>query len=177
MIRRSSDTGMDEAPLLKRPADCSAEELLAFERVVRETFAGSDDGLPDRIRSARALAFRYAADGALAAIAALKEPGDDYRREVFRKAGVSADPEDFGVELGWVWVAPEHRGRRIGEHLCRRLLAQPALPRAFATTRPDNAAMIRELHALCFERHGEPYPHVRRDETLVLFLGPSASTT
>lgn len=168
---------MDEAPLLKRPADCSDEELRAFERAVREAFAGSDDGLPDRIRSARSLAFRYAADGALAAVAALKEPDGDYRREVFRKAEASVDPEGFVLELGWVWVAPEHRGRRIGERLCRRLLAQPALPRAFATTRPDNTAMIRELRALCFERHGEPYPHVRRDETLVLFLGPSASTT
>jgi len=155
---------------LKQPAACTEPERRAFERLVRQGFGGSDETLPDRILAASCLAFHYAPDDALVGIAGLKQPGQAYRREVFEKADVPLDGADFELELGWVYVVPEHRGKGIARELCRLLLERERGSRAFATTRPDNAAMMRILLALGFARAGRPY--ARRDEVLALFVRP-----
>jgi len=153
---------------LKEPATCSERERREFERLVRQGFAGSDDCLRSRIRDAKWLAFYYAEGDTLAAIAALKAPDERYRDDVFNKADARASPTAYRLELGWLFVVPVHRGNRIAESLCRLLLAREPESRVFATTRPDNAAMIRILRALGFVRAGRPYP--RRTEELSLFL-------
>lgn len=155
---------------LKNPITCTDGERREFERLVRQGFEGSDEGLPGRIRAARWLAFHYAADDTLAAIAGLKAPDAQYRDQVFAKAASSVSPTDYELELGWVFVCPAHRGNRIGASLCRVLLAQQPESGVFATTRPDNGAMIKILGALGFVQAGKPYPHVRRNEDLALFL-------
>lgn len=163
---------MSAVARLEQPAACSECELHEFERLVRAGFAGSDETLPRRIRAARWLAFHHAEDDALAAIAGLKAPGGRYCDEVFVASAAAADPAGYELELGWVFVAPEHRGRGIGERLCRQLLARAPASGIFATTRPDNAPMIGILRKLGFARTGRAYPHERRDEELVLFLRP-----
>lgn len=152
----------------KKPAACSKGELREFARLVREGFRGSDEGLPDRIERARLLAFCYATDDWLVAIAGLKSPNSTHRRDVFAKASVSASASAYSVELGWVYVVPTHRRKRIAQSLCRSLLAFAPGSGIYATTRPDNVPMIRILLALGFERVGRPFP--RRDEELVVFL-------
>lgn len=159
---------MNATAHLKDPIACSAEERREFARLVRDGFNGSDDGLDGRIRDANRLAFYYAADDTLAAIAALKAPDERYRTDVFTKADARVSPADHALELGWVFVVPAHRGNRIAESLCRLLLESVPTSAVFATTRPDNSSMIRILLALGFARTGRPYP--RRDEELVLFL-------
>jgi len=155
---------------LEPPAACTRPERRAFERLVRQGFDGSDRTLPDRILAASCLAFHYAPDGELVAIAGLKQPGEPYRREVFTKADARLDGADFELELGWVYVVPEHRGKGIAMDLCRLLLERERGSRVFATTRTDNAAMIRILFALGFVRAGRAY--ARRDEVLALFVRP-----
>lgn len=164
-------------PSIKQPADCTRQERQEFARLVRQGFAGSDDSLPDRIRDAKRLAFYYAADGTLAAIGALKAPTDRYREEIFKKADAPVSSDDYELELGWVFVVTGNRGHGIGARLCQLLLARVPTSRVFATTRPNNTPMIRILRALTFERTGEPYPHARRNEHLVLFLRSSAEST
>lgn len=139
-----------------------------FARFVRRGFDGSDAGLPDRIRGARRLAFCYLAGGTLAAVAALKSPRESYREEVFKKAAARGRASEFELELGWVFVLPAHRGNRIAESLCRRLLAGVPDSGVFATTRPDNTFMIKILRTLGFAQDGRPFP--RREEELMLFL-------
>ena len=159
---------MDAITHLEEPTACTEPERRDFARLVRRGFRGSDEGLDGRICAARWLAFYYAAADTLAGIAGLKAPGERYRVDVFRKAGAGVSPVDYELELGWVFVDPAYRGHRIGESLCRSLLARVPASCVFATTRPDNASMIRILSALGFARVGKPYP--RRDEELVLFL-------
>jgi len=161
---------LNDATLLKQPAACTEPERRAFERLVRQGFDGSDETLPDRILAASCLAFRYAPDGELVAVAGLKQPGEAYRREVFAKADARLDGAEFELELGWVYVVPEHRGKGIARELCRLLLERERDSRVFSTTRPDNAPMIRILFALGFARAGRPY--ARRDEVLALFVRP-----
>lgn len=164
---------MNGTTLLKQPAACTEPERRAFERLVRQGFDGSDATLPDRILAASCLAFHHAPDGELVAIAGLKQPGEAYRREVFEKADARLDGADFELELGWVYVVPGHRGKGIARDLCRLLLERERGSHVFATTRPDNAAMIRILLALGFARTGRPYARCeRRDEVLALFVRP-----
>lgn len=162
----------DAIARLEKPLACSDTERGEFARLVRRGFEGSDEGLPGRIRDAAWLAFHYAPHGTLAGVAGLKVPGEQYRSEVFEKAGAGVDDADYELELGWVFVAPSHRGNRIGEGLCRMLMARVPGSSVFATTRPDNTPMIGILRPLGFARVGKPYPHVRRDDELTLFLRP-----
>lgn len=168
--RLNRERPLEDAVRLEEPIACTERERLEFARLVRQGFDGSDESLDRRIRDASRLAFHHAADGALAAIAGLKAPGERYRAGVFEKAAAAVSPGDYELELGWVYVVPAHRGNRIAERLCRALLAHVPESPAFATTRPDNVAMIKILRNLGFARVGKPYP--RRDEELVLFLRP-----
>jgi ribosomal protein S18 acetylase RimI-like enzyme len=152
----------------KEPTACAEVERREFARLVREGFEGSDAGLEGRIGAAKWLAFHYATDGTLAAIAGLKAPGERYRGSLFEKAGASVSAAEYELELGWAYVVPDHRGKGIGERICRQLLVREPAARVFATTRPDNAPMIRILVALGFVRVGKPFP--RRNEELALFL-------
>ena len=160
---------------LKEPGACTESELRQFARLVRLAFRGSDETLEDRILSAECLAFSYPREGELGAIAGLKAPAVRYRQELFEKAAVDADPAEYSLDLGWVFVLPGHRGHGIGESLCRRLLARVPTTGVFSTTRPDNRSMIRILLGLGFARAGKPYPHPRRDEELAVFLRPAGS--
>lgn len=159
---------MNGTVLLKEPIGCTEEERREFARLVRRAFDGSDEGLDGRIRSAESLAFYYAEDETLVAIAGLKKPDERYRKAIFAKAEARVRASDYGLELGWVFVVPAYRGRRIAEQLCRTLLGRVPTSHVFATTRPDNVQMISILVGLDFARVGRPFP--RRNEELVLFL-------
>ncbi len=154
---------------LKNPNACTNEERGEFARLIRQGFPAAQN-LEARIRAARWLAFYYAADGELGAIAALKAPGEEERGEVFRGAEASAGAAEYEFDLGWVFVAPAYRRSGVASSLCRSLLTRvPAVP-VFARTRTDNVPMQKVLRAHGFVRHGQP--HLRRDEELVLFLRP-----
>ena len=158
---------------LRKPSACTEREHREFAGLVRQGFDGSDEGLPGRIRGAHCLAFHYAPEDVLVAIAGLKAPTERYWADVFRKAEAGVSAAEYDHELGWVFVVPAHRGKGIARSLCRQLLARVASP-VFATTRPDNLPMIRILRALGFARVGQPYP--RREEELALFLRRAAAT-
>lgn len=165
---------MNDTAHIKEPIACTEDERREFARLVRQGFEGAQ-GLDRRIRDAKWLAFYYAAGDTLAAVAALKAPNERYRNDVFKQADTPASPADYQLELGWVFVVAIHRGNRIGEWLCRQLLARVPTSRVFATTRPNNISMIRILLALGFARTGKPYP--RRNEELVLFLRSRPTST
>jgi RimJ/RimL family protein N-acetyltransferase len=153
---------------LKTPESCDAEERSAFARVLRLGFPAAMH-LERRIREAQWLAFQRTTGGALVAVAALKSPSDDHRAGIFAAAAATSHVSECQLDLGWVFVDPAFRCKGIGIHLCRALMRRVPERCVFATTRSDNAAMMRILDTLGFERAGRPFR--RRDEELVLFLG------
>lgn len=159
---------MYSIPRLKRPTDCTAEELREFERLVRRGFSGSDDTLPTRIRDAELLAFQETVGGGVVAVAGLKQPHDRYTGDVFARTGAEVDPAHFELELGWVFVVPDHRRNHLAKDLCGRLVERASGSGVFATTRPDNLPMIGILQDLGFVRTGEAF--LRRGEELALFI-------
>lgn len=151
------------------PLACTEEERQRFARLVRQGFAGTSADLDSRIRSAHCLAFYYN-DSTLGGIAALKGPPAQYCANVFTQAEAPQQSAEYRMELGWVFVAPGHRGEGVAERLCRALMARVPGTGVFATTRPDNVAMMTILRALGFARVGVPY--LRHDEELALFVRP-----
>ena len=154
----------------KEPSACSEGERRAFARLVRQGFATANEGLDGRLRDAKWLAFYYTPGDRLEAVAALKAPSERYREEIFGRADAPVCPADYPLELGWVFVVPARRGNRVAESLCRQLVERVPACGVFATTRTDNASMMRILNALGFARAAAPYPW--RNEELVLFLRP-----
>lgn len=153
---------------LRCPNECTDEELREFERLVREGFDGSDDSLVSRIGDASCLAFQRAIDGTVIAVAGLKRPSEEHTARVFAEAGADIRPADCSVELGWVFVVPDHQGNRIASKLCGELMKRSRGSCVYATTRPNNVPMIQILLALGFVRTGRPF--VRRGQELALFI-------
>jgi predicted GNAT family N-acyltransferase len=141
--------------------------VLAGGEVVR-------DGLEGRILQAHALFF-LREDSCLLGIAALKNPSTAYRASVFRKACATVSSSKFPLELGWVFIMPSARGRKLCHRLIRATIAHVASTQIFATSRTDNPAMHVSLIAASFARHGAEYASSRGTYKLGLFLcTPSA---
>jgi len=166
-LRQSGGTSSHGTISCKEPVACTERERQDFARLVRQGFENTSADLDTRIRSAGCLAFYWEGD-TLGAIAALKGPPAQYRATVFRQAAARQNAAEYPLELGWVFVAPGYRGEGIADRLCRMLMARVPATGVFATTRPDNVAMMTILGALGFARIGAPYR--RGDEELVLFV-------
>lgn len=151
------------------PATCDAATRDGFQRLVQRGFPFARD-LERRVAEAKWIALAFAPDGTPVAVAALKRPDVTRRRAIFEQADAPLDPDEWTLDLGWVFVERPHRGRGAGRALCEALLAhEPAAP-VFSTTATDNAPMTSILRTLGFVPLGRPY--ARRDAQLVLFVRP-----
>jgi predicted GNAT family acetyltransferase len=161
---------LDCNTVLGRPDCISQDQLRKFALLVRHGFktAEADLNLDARIRAAKRLALHYSTSHELVAIAALKSPSASYRQDVFNAAGINENSADYGVELGWVYVKPASRGKRLATTMCEKLLSHTEIDAVFATTRSDNMVMNHLLLVCGFNMVGKPYLH--RNEQLRLYL-------
>lgn len=154
---------------IKEPQLCSDAEIAAFSCFVRQGGEVEPAGLEGRIRRAKALAFLYV-NRSLVGVAALKQPDKRYRDKVFKAAGASVDATSCGLELGWVFIPEEHRGKHYSRVVSAAAVGQAGGALVFSTTRSDNIPMQRTLEHLKFERVGEPWPSQRGGHKLVLYV-------
>ena len=156
---------------IKSPQHCSDSEIAAFSCFVRKGAEVDPTGLKGRIRRAKALAFLYV-NRTLVGVAALKQPNEGYRDKVFKAADAALDASSFGLELGWVFVPEEHRGKHYSRVVSAAAVGQADGHLVFSTTRSDNVQMQRTLEHLKFERAGRPYRSERGRHELVLYVTP-----
>ncbi len=149
-----------------QPQACTAADLDSFCKLVVMGDQVDPSGLHQRVLAAHTLVFLREGN-TLAGIAAIKKPGKSYRRAVFKKADVL--DEGFELELGWVVVAAAYRGRNLSHHLVEAAVSLVHDP-LFATSRTDNAPMHKTLKRCGFARAGSPYPGIRPEEQIALFL-------
>jgi RimJ/RimL family protein N-acetyltransferase len=93
----------------------------------------------------------------LIAIGAVKNPAESYVHKVSRSA--KFDLNGYGAELGWIYVAPEARGRQLATSISHAL-CNSHKGSIFATTRCDNAGMQAILRKLDFKKVGLDYDSV-----------------
>ncbi len=154
------------------PADCTAEALADFEKLVLEGGAVNPQGLTQRIRNAFRLLFLRTSDGQLVGVGALKHARPSYRNRVFANAQATTASDEYRVELGWVVVAKTHQGQGLSTRIVGELLPFAKDENVFATTRADERVM-RYASDHGFEINGKPYPSGRGYD-LVLYLRKSA---
>jgi GNAT superfamily N-acetyltransferase len=159
--------------IAKKPSDCSHAELQDFERLVRAGGEVTAAGLNARIKNAAVLVY-ISQSNCVTGIAALKKPQEQYKHRVFQKAGATARPNEFPLELGWIFVVPASRGAGLSHKLVEAAIDASDGRGIFATSRADNAAMHRVLKVHGFSNHGHAYASERSNHELVLFLRNAA---
>lgn len=142
---------------IKKPSECSEEEIENFYQLVIEGDQVDIYGLRDRIKRAALLAFHYEGS-TLAGIVAVKRPYEVYKEKVFQKAGVSQKTNEYNLEMGWAFTISEYREKNICSGLTRKLVSEFKSQNIFATVRTDNLATQKILARNGFEKIGEPYP-------------------
>jgi GNAT superfamily N-acetyltransferase len=150
------------------PSDCNQQELTDFENLVIEAGTVDPEGLTERIRDASRLLFLRESNGRLVGVGALKHPLLSYRSKVFAKAGTSAPPNEYPVELGWVAIAKSYQGRGLLRRIIGQLISLAENENLFATTLADPRA-TRLAADYGFKRVGKPYPSGRGYD-LVLYV-------
>jgi predicted GNAT family N-acyltransferase len=154
--------------VVKTPSECSPAEIDEFIALITAGGEVAAGGLEQRIMSAAHLVLLLSNERA-AGIAAIKNPNQHYRDHVASASGIALPASSFPYELGWVFVAPDVRGKGYGQSLSQAALAFAEGHGVFATSRIDNARMHHTLAKLGFIQVGEAYVSRRGDHHLLLF--------
>ena len=151
-------------------------EAVAIEDFVAFVLAGGEvtpHHLKDRVLRAENISF-LREGSCLLGVAGLKIPSEHHRREVAAAAEVSLGVKEFAFELGWVFVLPSARGRRLSFPLCAPLVEAAKGKGIFATSRVTNAGMHKTLARLGFSRAGKEWPSQQNEDNLALFVRNAA---
>lgn len=151
------------------PSEFQATEVNDFVSLVLVGGEVMARGLRNRVLRAEQLAF-LREKGALLGVAGLKSPTKKHRREVADGSRTKIDDETYPFELGWVFIVPNARNRRLSLPLCQPLVTASAGRGVFATSRAGNNGMHSTLLKLGFARVGEEWSSNQSDDRLALFL-------
>jgi GNAT superfamily N-acetyltransferase len=157
------------------PKECQPSDIAWFRRMVLEGGEVNPQTLPGLMKGAHSLGFaRLRSD--IVGIGALKRPFEVHRAKVFTQAQATVSPEAFPFELGCLYVRPEARGQRVASALVNNLVLSGKNAGIYATSRNNNDPMHAALAKEGFERHGLPFPSVRKGVApLLLFVRPPRS--
>jgi GNAT superfamily N-acetyltransferase len=166
-----SDQGDDEADYdLVAIRDSDDAQIHEFCAAISRGGEVMEEGLEIRIRERGELVAikRIATD--IIGIAALKSPTNHHRQITAQGAQFDLNPSTYPYELGWAFVDPAYRGKRIAERLCGVLIEAKEGSGLFATTRAGNDAMQSVLRKKGFYSVGRQYPSARGKYNLQLFI-------
>lgn len=153
----------------RAPADCSVEEIVAFQHLVLLGGEVAQETLSGLVKNALSLAFAKTGNTVLA-VAALKRPNASYRARVFKKAGSTHNHEEYEFELGWVFVHQSARGRGLATQVVEALVPTLGSAKAYATSRVDNNNMHSSLRRVGFTPVGTSYPSKLKESHIQLFV-------
>jgi len=151
------------------PDAFAPEEMDDFVALVLAGGEVTPQGLKGRVMSAPHIAF-LRENNCLLGVGGLKNPSGHHRNEVEMGAKTKLSAEDIPYELGWVFVLPSARNRKLSFPLCRALVSAANGKGIFATSRSNNEGMHRTLQKLGFARVGAEWPSQQNDGNLALFL-------
>ena len=149
--------------------NCPVDQLSVFKRMVIEGGQVDPQTLPGLIERALALAFVHS-DGVLGGVGAIKRPYDSHRNEIFAKSRTRLKPTGFEFELGWIYVDPSLRGKRLGSSLVDKLMPSLKGEAAYATSSVNNERMHSSLRRVGFKLEGVPYPSAINEPPIQLFV-------
>ena len=139
---------------IKKPKDCSKEELELFKKLVLAGGQVDPNGLEGRIRDCRLLGFYYDDEKELVGVSALKSKSPNSVEIIKAKAEIS-DDEIPKFELGYSVTKKEFRGQGINRTINDKLLDEISGEKIYATT--DNATMRKYLIEKGFAKKGKSF--------------------
>jgi GNAT superfamily N-acetyltransferase len=154
---------------VKKPSNCSENELNSFEIFVKKGGEVVAEGLHGRIKKAEWLVFLFENATTLAGVAALKSPDENYKHRVFKKAESQEDPKEFTFEAGWIYVEEQFRGRKYSRQLLEEILKLACDNHIYATTRENNEPMRHTITHCGFKQSGHPYKSESNKYNLILY--------
>jgi len=153
---------------VKRPNNCTNEELHIFESLVLQGGQVSPQGLRRRIKLAEWLI--TLSDNKCLAVGAIKKPDEEYRTRIFTEAGARMKASEYEYEFGWLYVIPKARDRRYAHKLIRSAIAVLGNSHCFATTRTNNRSMNHLLAKYSFKQLGSSYLSKDGSHSLTLYV-------
>jgi hypothetical protein len=151
------------------PSAFTLEEIDDFVALVLAGGEVNPNGLKGRVMRAPHIAF-LRENHCLLGVGGLKKPSDNHRNDVELGSKTNLSAETVPFELGWVFILPSARNRKLSFPLCRALVSAANGKGIFATSRSNNGGMHRTLEKLGFIRVGSEWPSLQNDGTLALFL-------
>jgi len=159
-----------ETITIKKPSECSPQELNDFSAFVAKHGQVEKDVLRDRIEGALCLV-QLIRDCALIGTAALKSPSAGSRGTAANGAGVELDEKRLPYELGYVAVAAPEEGKDFSHCLVAAALTRAEKKGVYATTDVKRIAMQTALKARSFVEVGNAYKSTQHpSESLCLFI-------
>ena len=137
--------------------DLSSDDQLSVARLVKDggAISGTVEEITQRLMQTRHLALlRVTLNNRIVGVAALKTPTKKYRADKFAAAGVTIAAYETALELGYVVVAEDMRGKKLSGDLCDAVAKEIRGP-AFATT--DSNTMKKNLQRSGFTRAGQEW--------------------
>lgn len=154
---------------LLEPDSCLPERLAEFRQLVLEGGQVARQSLPGLLERATALAFVLLEDSVVG-VGALKRPNPSYRNNVFAKAKSSLAPAKFDFELGWIYLTPSARSKRLTTPMVKSLLRYAKGRPVYATSRVNKIEMHASLEHSGFTREGSLYPSQEDATDIQLFI-------
>ena len=157
------------------PSAFSPGEIDDFVAFVLAGGEVNSAGLKERVLAAPQIAFLREND-CLLGVGGLKTPSTNHRKEVEQGSKSELSMQSVPFELGWIFILPTARDRKLSFPLCRALVSAANTQGVFATSRASNIGMHRTLEKLGFVRSGSEWPSQLAHENLVLFVRPPTSS-
>ena len=151
------------------PGEFEPEEIDDFVAFVLAGGEVIPQGLRERVTNSVQIAF-LREGGCLLGVGGLKRPSANHREEVEAGATTQLDEEAFPYELGWVFILPSARNRKLSFPLCQPLVTASKGRGIFATSRVNNGGMHNVLGKLGFSRIGSEWPSNQNNGNLALFI-------
>jgi GNAT superfamily N-acetyltransferase len=155
------------------PNELSQKERCSFRELVEKGDEVSGAALAANVDAAKALVLGRVASE-IRGVAALKRPQLSYRKRIECKAGVALEASNYPYELGYVFLLPDVRGKKLSHRLIAAALAHADDAGVFATARVDNIPMLATLAVAGFTQTGRDYPG-RGKRTIRLLVRPAVS--
>lgn len=151
------------------PREFQAKEIDDFVAFVLAGGEVTGVGLRDRVVRAPCISY-LRSNECLLGVAGLKSPDQGHRTRVEKQSKTKLAEKEFPYELGWVFILPSARERKLSFPLCEPLVTAAKGAGIFATSRTNLIGMHRTLEKLEFVRTGSEWPSKENEGNLALFV-------
>jgi predicted GNAT family N-acyltransferase len=137
--------------------ELTSDDQLSVARLVKDggAISGTVEQITQRLmRTQHLTLLRVKLNNRIVGVAALKTPTKQYRADKFAAASFPIAAFETALELGYVVVAEDMRGKKLSGHLSEAIAKEIRGP-AFATT--DSNTMKKNLQRSGFTRAGQEW--------------------